>query len=207
MAIAFCAVVAIAYGLLRGDWVGGVLAGVTVAIALIPEEFPMVLAVFLALGAGRLARRKVLVRRSAVIEALGGASFLCADKTGTLTENRMRVARIWTAGVDRTIGPDAPSSGPALDFLRVAGLACAVRPVDPMDRAVRALLDDLDSQIPDDRTLEVPDAPERTWPLRPERMAMIQVCARPRIGGVSPLRARPRRSFDYADCPRRRSAT
>lgn len=179
LALAFCAVVAIAYGLLREDWVGGVLAGVTVAIALIPEEFPMVLAVFLALGAGRLARRKVLVRRSAVIEALGGASFLCADKTGTLTENRMRVARIWTAGVDRAIGPDAPPSGPARDFLRVAGLACAVRPVDPMDRAVRALLDGLDSQIPDDRTLEVPGAPERTWPLRPERMAMIQVWRAP----------------------------
>ncbi|MDR6626751.1 cation-translocating P-type ATPase [Caulobacter segnis] len=169
LAIAFCAVVAIAYGLMRGDWVGGVLAGVTVAIALIPEEFPMVLAVFLALGAGRLARRKVLVRRGAVIEALGGATFLCVDKTGTLTENRMRVARIWTSGEDWAVGADAPPLGPAREFLRVAGLACAVRPVDPMDKAVRALLDDQDRQVP-----EALEAPERTWPLRPERMAMVQ---------------------------------
>lgn len=172
MAIAFCAVVAIVYGLLRGDWVGGVLAGVTVAIALIPEEFPMVLAVFLALGAGRLARRKVLVRRSAVIEALGGATFLCVDKTGTLTENRMRVARIWTSGEDWTVSADVPLSAPAHDCLRVAGLACAVRPVDPMDKAVRALLDDPEP--------EAPDAPERTWPLRPERMAMIQAWRGPK---------------------------
>lgn len=166
MAIAFCAVVAVAYGLVRGDWIGGVLAGVTVAIALIPEEFPMVLAVFLALGAGRLARRKVLVRRSAAIEALGGASFLCVDKTGTLTENRMRVARIWTPSEDWTASAEVPPPGPARDCLRVAGLACAVRPVDPMDKAVRALLGGLEP--------ETPDAPERTWPLRPERMAMVQ---------------------------------
>jgi len=71
-ALAFCLIVAVAFGLLRGDWIGGALAGITVAIALIPEEFPMVLAVFLALGAWRLAAHKVLVRRSAVIEALGG---------------------------------------------------------------------------------------------------------------------------------------
>ncbi|ADG08630.1 cation-translocating P-type ATPase [Caulobacter segnis] len=174
LAIAFCAVVAIAYGLMRGDWVGGVLAGVTVAIALIPEEFPMVLAVFLALGAGRLARRKVLVRRSAVIEALGGATFLCVDKTGTLTENRMRVARIWTAGEDWADAADAPPLGAARACLGAAGLACAVRPVDPMDKAVRTLLDE--TAASDTDALE---APERTWPLRPDRMAMIQAWRAP----------------------------
>lgn len=171
LAIAFCAVVAVAYGLLRGDWIGGVLAGVTVAIALIPEEFPMVLAVFLALGAGRLARRKVLVRRSAVIEALGGASFLCVDKTGTLTENRMRVARVWTPGEDWAVSADTPPPDSSRHCLRVAGLACAVRPVDPMDKAVRALLDGPEP--------ETPEGPERTWPLRPERMAMVQAWRQP----------------------------
>jgi len=173
-AIAFCVVVAVAYGLLRQDWVGGVLAGITVAIALIPEEFPMVLAVFLALGAGRLARHKVLVRRSAVIEALGGASFLCVDKTGTLTENRMRVARLWTQDEDFLIEGDSPPAGAALTLLQAAGLACAVHPVDPMDKAVRALLGP--SQPPS------PDAlaePERTWPLRAGMMAMIQVWREP----------------------------
>ena len=110
----FCAIVAMAYGLLRDDWVGGALSGITLAIALLPEEFPMVLAIFMALGAFRLARHKVLVRRAAVIETLGAATFLCVDKTGTLTENRMVLT---TTGAtarfmmlqDMAVFPAAPS--------------------------------------------------------------------------------------------------
>ncbi|WP_334163994.1 cation-translocating P-type ATPase [Phenylobacterium sp.] len=162
-ALAFCAVVAVAYGLLRGDWVEGVLAGITVAIALIPEEFPMVLAVFMALGAWRLATHKVLVRRSAVIETLGGATLLCVDKTGTLTENRMQVARLWTHEGERAVEGDQAPDGASGDLLTLAALASAVRPVDPMDRAVRRLAEGL------------PGEPERTWPLRPELMAVTQV--------------------------------
>jgi Ca2+-transporting ATPase len=173
LAIGFCAAVVIAFGLTRGDWVAGALAGVTVAIALIPEEFPMVLAVFLAVGAWRLATHQVLVRRSAVIEALGGATVLCVDKTGTLTENRMQVARLWTAGSDVTLAPDTVCEGASRELLRVAGLASAVRPVDPMDRAVRQLLDQADH----DASGVAPE-PERIWPLRPELMAVVQVwCA------------------------------
>lgn len=165
MAIGFCAVVAVAYGLLRGDWVAGTLAGVTVAIALIPEEFPMVLAVFLALGAWRLATHKVLVRRGAVIEALGGATVLCVDKTGTLTENRMRVARLWTETEDRTVTAAGVGEGSGAALLATAGRASAVRPVDPMDRAIRDLSGPTGSGA----------EPERVWPLRSDRMAVIQV--------------------------------
>ena len=167
MAIGFCIVVAAAYGLLRGDWTAGALAGITVAIALIPEEFPMVLAVFLALGAWRLATRKVLVRRGAVIEALGGATVLCVDKTGTLTENRMQVARLWTTREDRSVLTDGVGGGDGAALLEVAARASAVRPVDPMDRAVRRLLGD--PQPP------AGNEPERVWPLSPDRMAVIQV--------------------------------
>ena len=98
LALAFCAIVAVAYGVLRDDWIGGALSGITLAIALLPEEFPMVLAIFMALGAFRLARHKVLVRRAAVIETLGAATFLCVDKTGTLTENRMALTTTWRDG-------------------------------------------------------------------------------------------------------------
>ena len=170
LAMGFSAVVAIAYGLLRGNWLGGVLAGITVAIALIPEEFPMVLAVFLALGAWRLATQKVLVRRSAVIEALGGATFLCVDKTGTLTENQMQVARLWTAAGDVTLNGSAIQDPSASELLRIAGLASANRPVDPMDKAVRSLLKT--SIFP---ASAAPAEPERAWPLRPDLMAVIQV--------------------------------
>jgi len=170
VALGFCAAVVVAFGLMRGDWVAGALAGVAVAIALIPEEFPMVLAVFLAVGAWRLATHQVLVRRSAVIEALGGATVLCVDKTGTLTENRMQVARLWTSEADVTLAPDAVREGPARELLRTAGLASAVRPVDPMDRAVRQLLEQSDLA-----TAGLGPEPERSWPLRPELMAVVQV--------------------------------
>ena len=180
-AIAFCFLVTGLYGLLRGEGVAAALAGITVAIALIPEEFPMVLAVFLALGAWRLATHQVLVRRGAVIEALGGATVLCVDKTGTLTENQMRVARLWTPDADVSVGDAAVKPGPAADLLQTAGLASAVRPVDPMDRAVVGCLSR--SEIKRGATA---DEPERTWPLRPDLMAVIQVW---RCGGEARIAA------------------
>jgi Ca2+-transporting ATPase len=172
VALGFCALVAVAYGLLRHDWINGVLAGITVAIALIPEEFPMVLAVFLALGAWRLAQHRVLARRSAVVEALGGATVLCVDKTGTLTENRMQVARLWTEAGDTFVDAGSPPAGAAARLLGIAALASAVRPTDPMDKAIRSLSD------PSAATRAAVE-PERSWPLRPERMAIIQVWVDP----------------------------
>lgn len=170
VAISFCGLVVLAYGLLRDDWTGGALAGITVAIALIPEEFPMVLAVFLALGAWRLATHQVLTRRSAVIETLGGATALCVDKTGTLTENRMELARIWSADGDMALDGEGALTGAAEDLLRCAALASAVRPVDPMDRAVHAVC-----RTAVDLGAAAEGEPERAWPLRPERLAVIQL--------------------------------
>jgi Ca2+-transporting ATPase len=97
-ALLVAAAVLALYGLFRHDWVGGALASLTIAIALIPEEFPMVLTVFLAVGAWRLAGKKVLVRRAAAVETLGAVSVLCVDKTGTLTANHMTVAALWRGG-------------------------------------------------------------------------------------------------------------
>jgi Ca2+-transporting ATPase len=188
-ALAFSAIVPVAYGLLRHDWLGGALAGVTVAISLIPEEFPMVLAIFLALGAWRLATHQVLTRRAAVIETLGGATVLCVDKTGTLTENRMRVARLWTADGDVEVTADAPARGAAYALLDLAAMASAVRPVDPMDRAVRALAaSSVDA-------LSLPAEPERTWPLRPELMAVIQVWRGPGDGRTAAAKGAPEAIF------------
>src|SRR5262249_20000875 len=80
-----CGVLAAYYGIAHAQWLGGVLAGITLAMAILPEEFPVVLTVFLALGAWRIARRGVLTRRLPAIETLGAATVLCVDKTGTLT--------------------------------------------------------------------------------------------------------------------------
>jgi Ca2+-transporting ATPase len=188
MAIGFCVVVALAFGLLRDDWVGGALAGITVAIALIPEEFPMVLAVFLALGAWRLATHKVLVRRSAVIEALGGATVLCVDKTGTLTENRMKVERLWTA--DSEVAAAAALKGAAAELLKIAALASATRPVDPMDKAVRSLFEQTGLQS----DTAAPE-PERIWPLRPELMAVVQVWRQSEQGRQAAAKGAPEAIF------------
>uniref|UniRef100_UPI002FC7AACD HAD-IC family P-type ATPase n=1 Tax=Hydrogenophaga sp. TaxID=1904254 RepID=UPI002FC7AACD len=84
------------YVAVHGGWLQGLLAGVTLAMANIPEEFPVVLTVFLALGAWRMARHKALIRRAPAIEALGSVTVLCTDKTGTLTENRMSLAELVT---------------------------------------------------------------------------------------------------------------
>ena len=84
------------YALSRDDWLGGVLAGITVAMGVLPEEFPVVLTVFLAMGAWRISRAGVLTRRMPAVESIGAATVLAVDKTGTLTENRMRLALVET---------------------------------------------------------------------------------------------------------------
>ena len=132
------------YGLRAGDWVQGLLAGIALAMAMLPEEFPMVLAVFLALGAWRLARMQVLARRPAVVEALGAATVLCVDKTGTLTENRMRVHSlvVMTPDAGTAQVQALPSStDPALPdaahgLLEYAMLASQRGGVEPMDAAL-----------------------------------------------------------------------
>src|SRR6185437_7404415 len=86
------------YGLMRGGWLDAVLAGVTLAMSMLPEEFPVVLTVFLVMGAWRIAQNRVLARRSATIETLGATTVLCTDKTGTLTVNRMTIAELRADG-------------------------------------------------------------------------------------------------------------
>src|SRR5512136_3086027 len=84
--------IVIVLGLTRGDWLKGLLAGLTLGMAMLPEEFPVVLTIFLALGAWRLSRHNVLTRRIPAVETLGATTALCVDKTGTLTLNQMTVA-------------------------------------------------------------------------------------------------------------------
>jgi Ca2+-transporting ATPase len=171
LALAFCVLVAIAYGVARGDWFQGALTGLTLAISLIPEEFPMVLAIFMALGAWRLARHNVLVRRSAVIETLGATTLLCVDKTGTLTENRMTLASIWRDGRISHLGKGHSADADAV--IAIAQLASAVRPHDPMDAAVHLAAGESPS-----------GAPLRSYPLRPDFLAFVQVWPAGEEGGA-----------------------
>jgi len=127
------------YGLLRGNWLEAVLAGIAIGMAMLPEEFPVVLTIFLAMGAWRIGRARVLTRRAAAIETLGAATILCTDKTGTLTENRMKVVEFWLQGQQpMAIGVDVEGSDGSAELLRSATLASAVMPTDPMEIAIHA---------------------------------------------------------------------
>ncbi len=120
-------------------WIDSLLSAIALAMALLPEEFALAMTVFFVIGAWRLAQQQVLVRRSAAIETLGAATVLAVDKTGTLTENRMRVRRAVTAAQPWDV-TDSAAPAPALQaLLRTAWLATREHTPDPMDRALRAL--------------------------------------------------------------------
>jgi Ca2+-transporting ATPase len=169
LALGLSGSLAVWYGLQRGDWMQGVLSAIALGMAMLPEEFPMVLTVFLALGAWRLARIKVLSRRPAVIEALGAATVLCVDKTGTLTENRMQLRRLVTEGADVTVKPGSELPEDVHRLLEFGMLASRRGGIDPMDRA---LLVHGDESLADTEHLHPDWSLTREYPLTPELLAM-----------------------------------
>jgi P-type Ca2+ transporter type 2C len=175
-AFGLCALVIIAYVLLRHDLVAGILAGITLAMAMIPEEFPVVLAIFLALGAWRIAQRRVLTRRMPAVEALGSATVLCVDKTGTLTLNRMAVSRLYTHGTvfDVSAQPEHPLPLAHQEIVRDAILASPVEAFDPMERALLELGRRVFSEPVTDGLRLV-----REYPLTPRLLAVTRVWSRP----------------------------
>ena len=115
----------------RGDLIQGLLAGLTLAIAILPEEFPVVLTIFLTLGAWRLAKNNILTRRAHTIETLGSATVLCVDKTGTLTENQMKITSVFDA--DGVLYSDNFDS--VAELIKYGVLASQKNPFDPMEEA------------------------------------------------------------------------
>ena len=136
--LALAAALAIAYGVTRGDWLRALLAGLTLAMAIIPEELPVVLTLFLGMGAWRLSREGVLARSVPAVELLGATTVLCVDKTGTLTRNRMTVRSLWNgaASVDATAAVPAPLPDAHHELLEYAVLASHRRAFDPMEQAI-----------------------------------------------------------------------
>jgi Ca2+-transporting ATPase len=175
---ALCVLAAVGYGLAQRDALAGVLAGLTLAMAILPNEFPVVVTMFLALGAWRLSRRKVLVRRIPAVESLGAVTVLCVDKTGTLTANRMTVSRI-RAG-EETFDIGHLRSGPLPESMHetveYSILASRRDPFDPMERAFKELGEEHlagTEHLHDDWTLV------REYPLRRERLAVVQLWRAP----------------------------
>jgi Ca2+-transporting ATPase len=120
-----------------GHWLEALLAGVALSMSVLPAEFPVILTVFPAIGAWRLARSRVLTRRLAAIEVLGSTSVLCVDKTGTLTENRMALRMLWRAGTGHDVAPGAVLAPPLRELLDAAVRASRPQSPDPIEEALR----------------------------------------------------------------------
>ena len=138
--LSLCVLVVIVFGLTRGDWLNGFLAGITLAMATLPEELPVVLTIFLALGAWRISQKRVLTRRVPAVETLGSATVLCVDKTGTLTLNRMSVRKLFAGGESWDTG-HRPELMPENfhGLVEFSILASQIDPFDPMEKAIREL--------------------------------------------------------------------
>jgi P-type Ca2+ transporter type 2C len=156
LAGALSSLVVVGYGITRHDWLKAFLAGLTLAMSILPEELPVVLATFLALGAWRIAKRHVLARQPSAVETLGATTILCVDKTGTITENRMRLEEVIAiAGSEEAV-------------LRLALLASEPQPFEPMERA---LLERAGERLAEGDELEL----EEVYPLSAELPLMTHV--------------------------------
>lgn len=135
--IGLCLALATLYWALRGSWLDALLAGITLAMGILPQEFPVIMIIFLAMGARRIASKRVLTRRLNAIETLGETTVLCVDKTGTLTQNRMAVAALSVDGKLLEIKDLAGEMLPERyhELLEYAVLASETDPHDPMEQA------------------------------------------------------------------------
>lgn len=174
--VILCITVIAIYTLTRGDFLKGFLAGITLAMAMLPEEFPVVLTIFLALGGWRMSKRAVLARKSAAIEILGSATILCTDKTGTLTCNKMTVKSL--SNGKEMFDVDRKNAIPEQfhEIIEYGILSSQVKPFDPMEKAIilvatERMIDS--SHIHDDWVME------KEYPLSREMMAMSRVFSSP----------------------------
>jgi hypothetical protein len=174
-------------------------------MSMLPEEFPVVLTIFMAMGAMRMSRERVLTRQASAIETLGSATVLCTDKTGTLTQNRMRIAELRLPD-GRVLVHDGEADltleGEFHLLAELGILASAQEAVDPMEVAFHELGDEHASETIRARQ-QAGWTLHHHYPLDPSLLAMSHVWgATGRVkSGSLPPRARQRLSQPFADCP------
>lgn len=152
----------------RGNFLNSLLTGLSAAMAILPEEFPVVLTVFLALGAWRLSKNKVLTRKPSAIETLGSATVLCSDKTGTITQNKMEMAALYCNGKTYS-KQDFKSFEKNLSYLvKLLFNASSNKSIDPMEKAIVSEHEKL--QIPMEKFQLL-----KEYPLSKELFAMTRV--------------------------------
>lgn len=141
IAAILCVLVIIGYTLTRGSLVNGLLAGITLAMAMLPEEFPVILTIFMALGAWRMSQKKVLTRKPSAIETLGTATVLCTDKTGTLTQNKMTVTSLYNGKDHLTVAKTNELNSEFHEIIEYGILSSQTNPFDPMEKAITSMGD------------------------------------------------------------------
>ena len=139
IAIALCIALVLIFGFTRGHWLNALLVGISLAMSTLPEEFPVILSIFMSLGAWRISQRGVLTRRLDAIETLGATTVLCTDKTGTLTENRMVIRKLYGNGQMLEVHALTALPEPWHELVEFGILASEKEPFDPMEQALHAL--------------------------------------------------------------------
>ena len=167
-----CILVITIYTITRGDLLKGFLAGITLAMAMLPEEFPVVLTIFLALGAWRMSKKSVLTRKPAAIETLGSATVLCTDKTGTLTQNKMTVTRLFNGNDFSRVASGDTFSEPFHEIIEYGILASQVNPFDPMEKAIINIGDQF---LQNSEHIHTDWVMEKEYPLSKDLLAMSRV--------------------------------
>lgn len=173
--IILCFAIIGVYTMTRGDFLNGLLAGITLAMAMLPEEFPVVLTIFLALGAWRMSKKSVLTRKPAAIETLGSATVLCSDKTGTLTQNRMSVSKLFNGDDFLSIVPGKDFPEPFHEVVEYGILSSQVNPFDPMEKAILKLGN---TYLADSEHIHTNWTMEKEYPLSKDLLAMSRVFSR-----------------------------
>lgn len=129
-------IVILAFYVTRGNFIQALLNGLAATMAILPEEFPVVLTVFLALGSWRLSQQNVLTRKPSAIETLGSATVLCSDKTGTITQNKMEIASLFCKDQLFQRSTFEEHRNAVQDLLQVALFASPKDSIDPMEKAI-----------------------------------------------------------------------
>ena len=139
-----CIAIILIYGFTRGVWIEAFLVGLSTQMSLLPEEFPVVLTIFLAMGAWRLSKVQILIRHPVSIERLGAVNILCVDKTGTITQNKMSVAELKISNQLLIIDSiNTKNLDEAFHEIVEYGVLSSHRdPFDPMEKAIRRLVED-----------------------------------------------------------------
>ncbi len=141
IAAILCVLAVVGYTLVRGNLLDGILSGITLAMALLPEEFPVILTIFMALGAWRMSKIKVLTRKPSAIETLGSATVLCTDKTGTLTENKMSVTKLYNGKNFLPVAQKGEFDPAFHEIIEYGILSSQTNPFDPMEQAITRIGD------------------------------------------------------------------